>query len=177
MGDLRRTMSIRLAISADANVLAEIGRKTFLETFAAANSAQNMALYLEQTFSPEKQGRELIDPNRRIAIAWIDAEPIGYYHLHRGLVDPSVVGEQPIELLRFYVDSKWHGKGVGPELMQSCLAAVKSEGFSTLWLGVWEHNLRAQSFYRKHGFSTVGSHVFRLGLDEQTDLIMARTLN
>ena len=41
-----------------------------------------------------------------------------------------------------------------------------------LWLGVWERNPRAQAFYRKSGFADVGSQVFLVGTDAQTDRVM-----
>ena len=37
---------------------------------------------------------------------------------------------------------------------------------------VWEENLRAIRFYEKNGFKTFDKHVFRLGSDEQTDIMM-----
>ena len=45
-----------------------------------------------------------------------------------------------------------------------------------LWLGVWEHNLRAIAFYRKCGFVQCGAQPFLLGTDLQTDWDMNRTL-
>ena len=45
-----------------------------------------------------------------------------------------------------------------------------------LWLGVWERNLRAQAFYRKHGFRKVGTQIFVVGTDPQTDHVMLREL-
>jgi ribosomal protein S18 acetylase RimI-like enzyme len=41
---------------------------------------------------------------------------------------------------------------------------------------VWERNARAQAFYRKWNFRTVGEHVFELGSDLQRDIVMERTL-
>ncbi|RYY96378.1 MAG: GNAT family N-acetyltransferase, partial [Chitinophagaceae bacterium] len=52
------------------------------------------------------------------------------------------------------------------------LAVAQERGASCLWLGVWEENGRAIGFYRKNGFAAFGSHVFRLGTDEQTDILM-----
>ncbi|MFC3157622.1 GNAT family N-acetyltransferase [Chryseobacterium arachidis] len=45
-----------------------------------------------------------------------------------------------------------------------------------LWLGVWEENLRAVNFYKKNGFIEFDKHIFRLGNDEQTDLMMQKIL-
>ncbi|WP_255964558.1 GNAT family N-acetyltransferase, partial [Staphylococcus aureus] len=33
-----------------------------------------------------------------------------------------------------------------------------------IWLGVWEHNPRAQAFYKRHGFKVVGEHHFPLNI-------------
>ena len=43
-----------------------------------------------------------------------------------------------------------------------------------MWLGVWEHNTRAQRFYRRRGFRRVGDQSFVLGSDAQTDHVMVR---
>ena len=80
----------------------------------------------------------------------------------------------PVELQRLYVDRTAMGRGVGAALMRATLDAARSAGYRTLWLGVWERNARAISFYERWQFETVGDHVFRLGSDHQTDLIMAR---
>jgi ribosomal protein S18 acetylase RimI-like enzyme len=44
-------------------------------------------------------------------------------------------------------------------------------GGETLWLGVWERNERAKAFYRKAGFIDIGSHIYTVGSDAQTDRI------
>ena len=62
------------------------------------------------------------------------------------------------------------------ELMDAVCAEAAVLDAGTLWLGVWERNPRAIAFYRKRGFIEVGAHVFRLGDDAQTDLIMQRDL-
>ncbi|MNF16430.1 Protease synthase and sporulation negative regulatory protein PAI 1 [compost metagenome] len=45
-----------------------------------------------------------------------------------------------------------------------------------IWLGVWEENKRALRFYEKNGFTVFDKHIFRLGNDEQTDLMMKKTI-
>ena len=61
--------------------------------------------------------------------------------------------------------------------MRASLDAARSAGHRTIWLGVWERNARAISFYERWVFEKVGDHVFRLGSDDQTDLIMARPVH
>jgi diamine N-acetyltransferase len=163
---------IRRATVADAGLLAELGASTFSETFAAANKFEDMAAYLKTSFSPAKQTEELLDPLSRFLIAECDQEAVGYAKLQESKAPECVTGGQPIELVRLYVSREWLGRGLGQVLMEACLKEVREGGYQTVWLGVWEHNGRAQSFYKKWGFQEVGHHIFRLGSDPQTDLVM-----
>ncbi|MBY0371493.1 GNAT family N-acetyltransferase, partial [bacterium] len=123
-----------------------------------------------------KQLLEIRDPNRWIEIAWLEKRAVGFLHLIRSAPDPSVTGPEPVELLRLYVESRCHGNGVGPALMNRSIEIAQRQGFKTFWLGVWERNLRAQAFYEKFGFKRVGSHNFKVGSDDQMDLIMTRSI-
>ena len=61
--------------------------------------------------------------------------------------------------------------------MGACLAEAEHRGYQAIWLGVWERNDRAISFYEKWGFATVGTKEFVLGSDAQTDLVMERSIS
>lgn len=163
---------IRHATVADASLLAELGARTFSETFAADNNPVDMAAYLAASFSTAKQTEELLDTNAQCLIAEIDNEAVGYAQLHAGVTPECVTGALPIELVRFYLIQQWHGRGVSAAMMRACMDAARQTGYQTLWLGVWEHNGRAQAFYRKWGFHEVGQHNFQLGADIQTDILM-----
>jgi ribosomal protein S18 acetylase RimI-like enzyme len=169
-------LNLRTCTPSDAEALSGLGQRTFIETFAKDNTPEDIGLFVSQTYTVENQLQEIQDPQRRIGIAWEGNEAVGYYHLKIGVPDPSVTGPKPVEILRLYVDSRFHGKGVARALMDRCLEIARSEGFETVWLGVWEHNHRAQAFYRKYGFVPVGAHDFVLGTDVQTDLVFARPL-
>jgi len=82
-----------------------------------------------------------------------------------------------IEIERLYAAKEFIGRNVGSKLMECCLQQAFDEGFQLVWLGVWEHNLRAISFYEKWGFEKFGSHPFMLGKDLQTDLLFKKTIN
>lgn len=169
-------LELRTARPADARELAAFAERTFRETFGPDNTPEDMALYVAETFGEEKQAREIADPARRVVLALEKGELIGFYQLLVGSPDPAVTGPRPIELLRLYVDSRWHGKGLSHRLLEDALQRSRREGFATMWLGVWERNFRAQAFYRKWGFSEVGAHIFQLGTDPQRDLIYVRAL-
>jgi ribosomal protein S18 acetylase RimI-like enzyme len=161
----------------DAALLAELGARTFFETFADDNTAENMATYLASAFGRAQQAAELADVRATFQIAERDGVTVGYAMIRSGEVPPGVSGEKPIELVRLYVSQASLGSGVGAALMQACIDKARQQGHETLWLGVWEHNHRAQAFYRKWSFHEVGTHVFQLGDDPQTDILMQRFIS
>ncbi|MFN2498085.1 MAG: N-acetyltransferase family protein [Pyrinomonadaceae bacterium] len=168
---------IRQGRGSDAALLAELGARTFSETFAADNSAEDMSAYLATAFSTAQQSTELADPASLFLIGETDGAAVGYAMLRAGSALESVSGDQPIEIVRLYVLQERLGSGVGAALMQECIVEAKRQGYGTLWLGVWEHNARAQAFYRKWNFHEVGTHIFQLGNDPQTDIVMQRAIS
>ena len=175
------TTIIRAASAADAERLSRFAATTFRETFADENSPDDMARYLAEAFSPERQAAEITDPMGTVLLAegrdtGGDADLLGYVHLVSGPTPAPVQGPSPLELKRLYVARAFHGQGVAHSLMDAALDAARARGARTLWLGVWERNARALGFYYKYGFTRVGEHTFVLGDDRQTDWVLARSL-
>ena len=173
---MKAIVIIRYATSADNALLAELGAQTFHETFAATNTSEDMAAYLAASFSPAKQAAELADPASTFLIAENNAEAIGYARLKDGQPAAGVTGAHPIELVRFYARREWLGQGVSARLMQACLDEAAQQDRDTIWLDVWEQNVRARAFYRKWGFVEVGTQIFQLGSDLRHDLILQRSV-
>ena len=81
-----------------------------------------------------------------------------------------------LKLNEFIPVKNTSAKVSGNHLMEACLNLARQGGHKVIWLGVWEHNPRAISFYEKWGFEKFGSHLFMLGNDLQTDLLMKKNL-
>jgi ribosomal protein S18 acetylase RimI-like enzyme len=169
-------LTIRRAEPDDAGLLAELGARTFSETFAADNDPEDLAAYLASSFNPARQADELTDPASTFFIAEVGGVAAGYAMLRAGETEKGVEGAKPVELVRLYVSREWLGRGVGEGLMRACVDEARRAGYETIWLGVWERNGRAQAFYRKWNFRAVGEHVFQLGSDPQTDILMERAV-
>jgi diamine N-acetyltransferase len=173
---LSREFTLRHAGPSDAARLAAFAARTFADTFGEHNTAEDMALYLGGTYGAAKQGEEIADPEWATILAEHQGQVAGFAQLRRGPVPVGVSGRAPLELLRFYVDRPWHGRGLARALMHAVEAEARTRGADALWLAVWEHNDRARVFYRKAGFAEVGSKEFVLGTDRQTDRVMAKPL-
>ena len=162
------SLQIREATPADAATVAALARQSFTETFAESNTPEDLALFLATTYGEVQQGAELRDPAWTTWLASVDGVPLAFAQLKRGPAESCVTGPAPVELNRLYVLASAKGQGLGKALMATLMDRARTEGFQTLWLGVWEHNLKAQAFYRHWPFRDVGGHVFVVGTDPQT---------
>jgi GNAT superfamily N-acetyltransferase len=173
---MKQRIDIRYATATDNVLLAELGARTFQDTFSEDNTLENMAAYLAASYSPEIQAADIADPSAVFMIAEIAGAAAGYAQLRASEPPSCITGSRPIELVRLYARQEWIGYGVGAALMHACIAEAKRRGCDTLWLGVWEHNGRARTFYSRWGFQQVGEHIFQLGNDPQTDFLLQRAL-
>jgi ribosomal protein S18 acetylase RimI-like enzyme len=157
--------------------LQKIGRQTFFETFATGNTEENMIKYLDEGFSITKLTTELNDNNAEFYFAIHNNHVIGYLKLNFGQSQTELQDDRALEIERIYVLKEFHGKSVGQLLYDKAKQIARQKGADYVWLGVWEENPRAINFYRKNGFTEFDKHVFKLGNDEQTDIMMKLKLN
>lgn len=156
----------------DIDQLQKIGRDTFFETFASGNTEENMKKYLEEGFSVSKLEEELTDENAEFYFAIIDDAVIGYLKLNFGQSQTELQDDSAVEIERIYVLKEFHGKNVGQVLYNKAIDLARDKKSNYVWLGVWEENPRAINFYKKNGFIEFDKHIFKLGEDEQTDIMM-----
>lgn len=152
--------------------LQKIGKQTFAETFSTSNSEENMNNYLEEGFSIDRLTTELNDENAAFFFATFSNNIIGYLKLNFGTSQTEIKDEKALEIERIYVLKEFHGKKVGQILYDKAIEVAIQKKADYVWLGVWEENPRAISFYKKNGFIEFDKHIFKLGDDEQTDIMM-----
>ncbi|RAK64555.1 GNAT family N-acetyltransferase [Hymenobacter edaphi] len=167
---------IKLATLRDVDQLQRISRQTFYETFAASNSAENMARYLEEGLAREKLATELQNPHSAFYFAELDNTVVGYLKVNTGPAQTELQEVEALEIERIYVLQAYQGQHVGQRLYDRALQLAAQARAHYVWLGVWEGNPRAIGFYQKNGFVAFGRHVFVLGDDAQTDILMKRVL-
>lgn len=160
----------------DLHSLQELSRSTFLATFAPDNNDRDMALYLEEHLSEQRLAAELDTEGSEFYFAMDGGNPAGYLKINTGRAQTELKGDESLEIERIYVAEAYQGSGIGQQLMAFALAVAKAKTKSFVWLGVWEHNAKAIRFYRKQGFEVFDRHIFHLGNDEQTDVMMKLVL-
>lgn len=149
-----------------------ISRQTFLETFSAVNDQKDMRKYLEESLSLEKLTTELKNENSEFYFALTNSNIVGYLKLNVGDSQTELKDNKAVEIERIYVLQEFHGKKVGHLLYEKAIQVAKQRSAQYVWLGVWEENNKAIAFYKKNGFIEFDKHIFRLGNDKQTDIMM-----
>jgi len=161
----------------ELEALYKISVSTFTETFAASNTQENMQRYLDQHMTMDRLQQELSTPGSAFFFALVNEQVAGYLKVNTGAAQTEPLGEDSLEVERIYVDKSYKGLGIGRLLMDKAFALAKAQGCSMVWLGVWEHNEAAIAFYRKLGLEPFDTHVFYLGDDRQTDILMKSVLS
>ena len=156
----------------DLHALQQLSRKTFFEAFAAQNTKENMAHYLAEGFSVEKLGAELHNPESEFYFALNGEEIIGYLKVNLGQAQTELHDIRALEIERIYVLKAFHGQQIGQLLLGKAIELAKQKNATCLWLGVWEENPRAIRFYEKNGLVPFGTHLFKMGDEEQRDILM-----
>jgi diamine N-acetyltransferase len=164
-------ISIRRITMADVATLSAIAKQTFFDTFTGTCTQADMDGFLEVYFNEQQVAKELSNVNDLYFFAEVDNKPAGYIRFMEDYNNlPLMQQWKAMELKRIYVLKEFHGQGIAQKLMEFCIDFCHKENYEVIWLGVWEHNLRAQKFYEKYGFVNSGhTHDFPIGNTPQTD--------
>ena len=171
------TIEIRKATVADLETIQNISIQTFKETFAAVNTPENIANYVKENFNSEQLKMELNNFNSQFYVAYLNTKVVGYLKINVGDAQTETISKNALEVHRIYVLQKYHGKNIGQLLIDEVKKIAQHSSVDCIWLGVWEENHRALRFYTKNGFIVFDKHVFTLGNDDQTDLLMQLSLH
>ena len=164
-------ITIRRATLADAVKLSAISIQTFYDTFTGTCTEEDMDLFLKDYFHLKQVQLELSNENDFYYLAEQHGKVVGYLRWMEDYNNfPLMKQWKSLELKRIYVLKEFHGKGVAHQLMDFILQYASTNQYQVVWLGVWEHNLRAQKFYEKYSFVNSGhTHDFPIGSTPQTD--------
>jgi diamine N-acetyltransferase len=156
----------------DVAALSALARQTFYDTFTGTCSEDDMQGFLDKYYSEEQLGKELLDEEMFFFFAEIEGVPAAYLQFKEDYKNFAEIKKwRALELKRIYVLSSFQGKGIAPKLMDFFLGFAAEKKYEAVWLGVWEHNIRAQRFYAKYEFVNSGyTHDFPIGNTPQTDL-------
>ena len=167
---------IRKVEIADVEVLAKIAKQAFRETFAHDNTEEKLQEYFEEAYNLRVLLTELEDPDSESYFIMHEEEIAGFLKVNWGNAQTERELENAFEIQRLYVLQTYQGFGLGKQLFEFALEHAEKNGFSWAWLGVWEHNTKAQAFYNQYGFEKFSQHRFMVGQKVDTDWLLKKKL-
>jgi ribosomal protein S18 acetylase RimI-like enzyme len=165
-------IEIKRAHLEDLTTIQNISITSFTETFSAINTPENMEKYLQENFNTTQIAVEISNPDSIFYVAVWNNEPVGYLKINLGNAQTETLNDETLEIQRIYVVKAFHGKKIGKSLLNQAIKMAQEYYVDYIWLGVWEENYNAIQFYAKNGFVTFDKHIFVLGNEQQTDLLM-----
>ncbi|MFT4087641.1 MAG: GNAT family N-acetyltransferase [Gordonia sp. (in: high G+C Gram-positive bacteria)] len=168
-----------------AGEIADVAAVTFPLACPAHSTPENIAAHIATVLSAEAFAGWIAHERHDVIVAR-DGEqgPIVGYALvvHGAPTAPDVrlllAGDDVSEVSKMYVLPAYHAahraERPSHRLMAAALESARERGSSTVWLGVHQDNVRAQTFYRKTGFTQIGTKTFDMNGVIEHDHVMAR---
>lgn len=154
-----------------------LSRQTFYETFAADNSKENLQHYIDNHLTENILLAEYNNPDSVFYMVRQEQKAIGYLKLNYGPAQTELQDSKGLEIERIYVLAAYQGLKIGHLLLQLAITLAQERQLNYIWLGVWDQNEKAIGFYKKYGFIPFDTHIFQLGDDAQTDILMKLDLH
>ena len=174
-------VDVRAAEPDDAALLHRLAAATFALACPPHTTLEAIEDFIATTLSEASFAAYLVDPERALFVAEDAAVAAGYTMILFG--EPkdadaaaAITVRPTAELSKIYVLERHHGQGVAPALMERSLEAARERGARGMWLGVNQENERANRFYEKSGFATVGTKRFLVGDRYEDDFVRERAL-
>lgn len=168
--------TIKPITTSDVEKLQKVSRETFKATFDPYTAPNDMVRFLEEDYETVKLVKEIENPNSRFYFLMVQNEIAGYLKINVGDAQTEHLRENALEVERIYLRSSFQHRGLGNVLLDFAKKTAREEGKDYMWLGVYEKNVPAQHFYKRHGFSKVSQHTFQVGSDPQTDWLLVKKL-
>ena len=169
---MEKTVDINQVGPEHVEIVLDLARKTFRETYEDYNDPAELARYMDRALTQQVLEEELRADVSAWYIACLDGIPVGFFKI-RWMKDPkNMVGRKPLELQRIYVLEQYQGFSIGKSLIGRAKDEARSRGYNTIWLQVWQKNSKAIKFYQSAGFVVYETETFLMGNELQQDFLM-----
>lgn len=176
------TGTVRAASAADAALLHELAAATFALACPPGTMPANIEDFIGRNLSEARFTEYLAQDTRELLIAESEGVPVGYTMLvFEEPVDADVAAALTVrpsaELSKCYLLPNQHGRGLAAMLMAASVGVARARGVAGVWLGVNQHNARANRFYQKSGFRIAGAKKFLVGGKWEDDFVRELVLS
>ena len=155
-------ISIVKAKAEDFQLLADIGKVSFIESHGKSALPADIDSYVNAKYNRDVFKQELNEPQNIYHTIYYDKQPAGYSKIILNSQHSNIQLESVTKLERLYLLKEFYNLKIGLELFDFNIQLSKQNNQTGMWLFVWKENQRAVSFYKKNGFEIIGSYDFKL---------------
>ena len=154
--------SIVKATENDIQLLADIGKQSFMESHGSSATEETIDQYVKEKYTGAIFHLELNDPKNIYHIIYHNNEAAGFSKIILNCPHADLSIDNLTKLERLYLLKEFYSLKLGAELFKFNLELSKTNNQAGMWLFVWKENHRAVKFYKKAGFEIAGSYNFQL---------------
>lgn len=167
-------LSITRAGPGDEETLADLGSRTFSETFAHLYRLEDLQAFLAKSHSAEVYRTLLADPRSALwLLRTARGEAVGYATAGPCTLPVDDMPEKAGELGRLYILKPWQGGGNGVRLLETALRWLERR-YGPLYISVFSENVGAQRLYRRYGFDKIKEYNYMVGDHADHEFLFAR---
>ncbi|MCU5745263.1 GNAT family N-acetyltransferase [Staphylococcus sp. SQ8-PEA] len=156
--------------------LRKIAIETFDKTFGYAYTTEDLQHYYDSELSVSQLLQELRNDDSWIYFYREEDEVLGYFKFNINDAQTEPMGQAYLQVQRIYLLPQVQRGGIGKQIIDFAEREARRLNKVKIWLGVWDQNDNAISFYKGRGFIHTGTHEFRTGSVIDHDLIMEKDL-
>jgi diamine N-acetyltransferase len=154
--------SIVKATGEDVDLLSGIATVSFLESHGHSAPPEDINKYVYDKFSIQALREELLDAKNIYHIIYFNGQPVGYSKI---IFDQPFINDGSLRITkldRLYLLEKFQQLKLGSLLFAFIVKLARENGQSGILLFVWKQNEKAVNFYKKHGFTIIGTYDFKI---------------
>lgn len=101
----------------------------------------------------------LADPSRKLVEAYLGSGTCFVAEMDKRMIGVYVLlqkGPELIEIMNIAVDERYHGKGIGKQLIGHAISHAREQGYKTIEIGTGNSGIGQLALYQKCGFRITG---------------------
>jgi len=148
---------IRKWTTKDFEVIREILKITWLDTYSEFIPVSDLLFYLHETYNDEKLSLLFANTDTTFHLAELNSAVAGIMRI------TDSKNEKRFYLNSLYVLPEYQGYGIGKKLSAVAEKTALGLGYDEIWLGVMEQNISSVEWYKKNGYVFTQSEPFQMG--------------
>lgn len=145
-----------------SELIAEIGKQSFMESHGNSASMENVNRFILNTYNKKAILKEFENPKVQYHIIYFNHKVAGFSKIELNTSNKSISDLKVTKLDRLYLLKEYYGQKLGSKLFDFNIQFSKKHNQKGIWLAVWIENQRAFNFYTNKGFKIAGKYNFKI---------------